>query len=202
MICRILATISMTCLVASATFAQVGTPKPPISIYAGGGLSVPQTSETVDIVQNGFHAFAGLGLRLIPMASIGPRLEFTNLPSDFAALDLAGIEGGDTKIFSATIDSRFSFAPPLSPIKPFFTAGIGVASVKQDEIDIPIGLVTSLSESDFGASQTKMTWSLGAGMDIASSPMMSFFLQGRYLSIQTDGEAFNYIPVSLGLRFF
>ena len=202
MIRNLFSCLFVTCMVASTAFSQVGTPKPPVSIYAGGGLSVPQTSETVDIVQNGFHAFAGLGLRMIPLATIGPRLEFTNLPSDFAVLNLAGIEGGDTKIFSATIDSRFSFAPPLSPIKPFFSAGIGIANVKQDEIDIPIGLVTSLDESDFGASQTKLTWSLGAGLDLASAPMMSFFLQGRYLSIQTDGEAFNYIPVSLGIRFF
>ena len=40
------------------------------------------------------------------------------------------------------------------------------------------------------------------GFDWTVSPTVKLFLQGRYVNVNTEGNAMSFIPVTVGLRFF
>jgi len=49
---------------------------------------------------------------------------------------------------------------------------------------------------------TKFYYNFGAGVEFAAGPKISLFAQARYVSIATEGQSTQYIPISFGIKLF
>ena len=191
-------TLVLVVVVAFAATASAQAPKP-FSIYAGGAVSLENSPDAFkDGFKTGFHGMAALGLKMMPMFQVMPKIEYHKFAFDFDGID--GLDGGSLGIWMFGADGRYSLNMPSSPLKPFFVGGFGFANLKQS--DFEGGLAASTLNASKAESQTKFYFNIGAGVDLASNPAFSVFLQGRYVSIATDNESLAYIPVTLGVKFF
>lgn len=77
-----------------------------------------------------------------------------------------------------------------APVRPYVLAGAGVYNHKLQGDDVPAG--SDESQTDFGVSG-----GLGLTMNIRS---LAVFAEGRYHNIFTDGNDFQYIPITVGIR--
>jgi Outer membrane protein beta-barrel domain len=194
--------ILLVALCAVTVGAQVGAPKAPFSIYAGGSMAVPNgPTEFSEMYKAGYNAFAGLGFKAFPKTQLIAKLEYNQFPFDPA--NVTGIDGGNTKIFMYGADARVSLAPPAFPLKPFAFIGGGMANMSFNEFSgSNTTLVTALNTQVDGWSENKPYFNVGAGFEFMSTPAFSLFLQGRYVSVSTTDAATTFVPFSLGLKFF
>lgn len=194
--------ILLVALCAITVGAQVGAPKAPFSIYAGGSMAVQNgPTEFTDMYKAGYNAFAGLGFKTFPKTQLVAKLEYNQFPFD--PIGAIGVDGGNTKIWMYGADARMSFAPPAFPLKPFAFVGGGMANMTFDDFSGSNStLVTALNTTVEGWSENKPYFNVGAGFEFMSSPAFTLFLQGRYVSVSTSGSATTFVPFSLGLKFF
>lgn len=194
-------TLIILLVMAASAFAQV--PKPvPFSIYAAGAITVPNSPDGFSENYNtGYHFYGGLGMKMFPLMQVVGKAEYTNMSFDFG--DNGDLSGGNSTIWMFGADSRFSFGAPMVPFKPFVFGGAGLANITFDDVsgsdDV---LVTAINDEISDETMNKLYWNVGAGFEFKTSPMMSFFVQGRFVSIATEGDPTVMIPFSLGLKFF
>lgn len=175
------------------------TSSSPVSIYAGGAFSMPSGgSFFTDAFKTGFHGSIGLGWKVAPTLQMVPKVEFHQFSSE--ASGVLGISDGSKKIWMFGLDGRFSPSVPAFPLKPYFVGGGGFANVKQSQFSGPT-LLTSVLNTTVPADQTKFYFNVGAGLDLFSNPAFSLWLQARYVSVSTDTESTQFVPVSLGVKF-
>ena len=199
------AMIALVALLVFAVGAQAQMPSAPFSLYAGGALSLPNSPDAFkDAYKNGFHGYVGAGQNVMPKMQLVGKIEYNQFSFDFdgTGLATAGVDGGGSqKVWMFGADARYALGLPAAPLKPFFFGGGGMASISTSDFEgSNLSLVTSTNDQLEG--QTKMYWNIGAGAEFKTSPMMSLFVQARYVSVMTDGEALNFIPISVGLKFF
>lgn len=72
-----------------------------------------------------------------------------------------------------------------SALKPYVFGGVGMYNWKLD--------IDGIGSTD----DTKLAFNIGAGYDFGKN----LFTELRFLSIQTDGDALNTLPIVIGLRF-
>ncbi|MBD3404171.1 outer membrane beta-barrel protein [candidate division GN15 bacterium] len=198
---KVFLTFAFVALMAVGASAQM--PSSPVSLYVGGALSLPQSPDDFsETYKTGYHGFAGVGFSFIPKLQVIGKIEYNTFSFDFDNNAIPGLSGGGTQnllMFGA--DGRFSLGVPAAPFKPFVFAGAGLANISLSDWEgDDLLLATSLNEAM--ESQTEMYFNLGAGAEFKMGPMMSFFAQARYVSVQTEGDAASFIPVSVGLKFF
>ena len=194
--------MALIILIAFAVTASAQVPNP-FSFYAGGLMSLPQSPDYFkDSFKNGWHGMAGVGYKVMPNFQIVGKVEYHTFKFDADAAGLGDITGGTNKMLMFGADGRFSLNMPASPVKPFFLAGGGFVNIKQSEFEGGDPLSTSILNAVVSEDQTKAYFNLGAGVELKSGPMFSFFAQARYVSVQTEGEASTFIPITLGLKFF
>lgn len=194
---------SLIILLVMAACASAQTPKPtPFSLYAGGAVTMPNSPDAFnENYKTGYHFFGGVGMKAMPMMQLIGKAEYTTMGYDFGSE--SGIDGGSAKIWMFGADSRFSFGAPTMPFKPFIFGGGGMASVSIDGFSgSNTSLVTAYNDASSTETQNKFYWNVGGGLEFKANPMMSFFVQGRFVSVATDGDATVMIPISLGLKFF
>jgi len=195
--------IALVLVFALTGSAQV--PSKPFNIYAGGGLTAPSAPDLFkDTHKNGFHATAGLGFNAYPFIQLVGKVEYHTMSMDWDeirtldALIDAGTEGGKKNIWMYGVDARFSLGAPGAPFKPFGLAGVGFASISQSDI------TTVLNPADVEAydfdNETKFYFNLGGGIEFQAAPMITLFLQGRYVNIKQDGDNLIMIPITLGIK--
>lgn len=189
------------CLVFVVGSAMAVVPTSPVSLYAGGLVSIPSSPDLFSNgYKTGYHGTAGIGLKAAPNFQLVGKLEYHTFKSEFSGV--AGIQDGSRKILMFGGDARFAPSMPAAPVKPFFMVGIGFANVKQDSFTGPSLLASSLNTVLPPGDETKFYFNVGAGVDLFSTPKLGVFLQARYVNVATSGEALQFIPVSLGLKFF
>ena len=194
---KLLLTLGILVLFALSASAQIPTP---FSFYAGGALSVPSSPEGFsDGWKTGYHGMAGVGYKMSPKFQLVGKLEYHNFSADVS--NYPDLDGGNAKIMMYGVDGRFSLGLPMTPIKPFFFGGGGIAHVEWDEFT-GTNLITSTLNSYLPEAENKFYYNAGAGVEFAFGPTMNFFVQGRYVSVATEGEKMSYIPITLGLKFF
>ncbi len=186
--------------------ASAQTPVP-FTLYASGAFSLPNSPDGFkDNFKTGYHGSLGLGIKMMPNFQIIGKAELHSFKFDFDNSELFagmdGYSGGTNNMWMFGADGRFSFNLPAAPISPFVLAGAGVASIKQTEFDGPASLALSALNSYLDETQTKFYWNVGGGFDLKSGPLFSLFVQARYVSIATEGEASSFVPISLGIRLF
>ncbi len=173
----------------------------PLSFYAGGALSLPNgPTGFKDLYKTGYHGWIGAGYSVAPTFQVIGKIEHNHFSFDNGTY--TGVEGGSMKIWMYGADAKFSPKVPAFPIKPFLFAGTGFASSKISEFTGSNTLATSVLNVGTNQTTTKMYWNIGAGADLFSGPAFSIFLQGRWVSIQTEGSSTSFIPISMGVRFF
>jgi hypothetical protein len=166
---------------ASTADAQFASP---VRFNVNAGASVPVGALSDDVpggggAELGFHLGAGLELRA-PFMPVGLRFD--------GAYDRMGIQDFDAawSIWSLTANAVLS--PMASPL--YFIGGIGFygTDITGDDADPDAD-----SETDFG-------FNLGAGFAL---PLTGFsaFIEGRWHSVNTEGDNLQFIPITFGIRF-
>jgi hypothetical protein len=188
-------------IVLSFSVAASAQMSSPLSFYAGGALSLPNGPDGFkDAYKTGYHAWVGAGYSVAPKFQLIGKIEHNRF--SFDAGDISGVDGGTMKIWMYGVDAKFSPSVPTFPIKPFLFGGAGMASAKIDEFTGSNTLATAALNAGTGESTTKMYYNIGAGADLFNGPTFSIFMQGRWVSIQTEGSSTSFIPISMGVRFF
>ena len=125
----------------------------------------------------GYNATVGIGI-IPPLAPLGLRVEgmFNSFAFKSALLD-----GESNRVMGVTANGTFAFAPQIYGI-----AGIGMYNSKAS-------VSGSSSNTDFG-------FNVGAGVNI---PLTGFgtFVEARFHHVAMDGGNFQFIPITVGIRF-
>ena len=196
--------LALIILIAFGVSASAQVPTP-FSLYAGGAISLPQSPDAFkDGFKNGFHGMVGLGWKLMPNLQAVGKIEMHSFGVDFEQTGLATayptLTGGTNRIWMFGVDGRFSLGLPAAPLKPFALAGIGLAKIDQTDFSGD-PLATGLNAL-IPASQSKMYWNVGAGFEFKGTPLFGLFAQVRYVSIAMEDESQNFIPITIGFKFF
>ena len=186
----------------AAASAQVSSP---VSLYVGGLVSIPNSPDNFsEAYKTGFHGTVGVGFNVSPKMQLVGKIELHSFAVDFDSdplLAAENISGGTNNLLMFGGDARYSLSMPASPIKPYLLGGIGLARISASDYEGTSALVTGLNDFNMEA-LTKFYYNIGAGVDLASTPMFGLFAQVRYVSIATEDEASSFIPITLGLKFF
>jgi hypothetical protein len=183
-------------LLATSVSAQVSVP---VSAYLGGAMSVPASTDFNSAWKWGYHGWAGVGYKMAAGLQVTGKVEYHNFFFDM--MDYVGVEGGNTKVWMYGVDGRYKLNLPAFPIKPFVLAGAGIARVSWDDFE-GTSLIASTLNATVPDPQSKMYYNFGGGLELMALPTFGLFAEARYVSIGTDGERMNFVPMSLGLRFF
>ena len=154
----------------------------PLSLGVGGGVTIP-TGDFKDGVKTGWHGLANLGYE--GSSGIGLR-------GDFYYGENSGKGGGKFKLAGGLANVTYTFAGGKSSTRPYVIGGVGFFNGKSD---VTVGAVT-VSSSD-----TKFAWAAGAGIKFKAGSDSDIFVEGRYVSVSTDKNKTNFIPITLGVRF-
>ena len=192
-----LLTTILILVLATGAFAQT-------AVYVGGGLSLP-SGDLADGWKTGFGATGAIGITVAPSFQIVPKVEFHTFGldadkflaelEDVLGEDLNGvtIDGGSFSAIMFGADGRFAFGLPEAKMKPFVFGGLGMAIAKISDITASY---EGESETVLGTSETKLYFNFGAGIEFEASPTMNIFIQGRYVSISTEGST-TFMPLTV-----
>jgi hypothetical protein len=164
----------------------------PFNLYLGAGGSVP-SGDFGNVYKFGYHATAGVGFKLMPSLELVPKVEFHIFTLDKSGLT-GTISGGNVSALMFGGDARFTFPLPGAGMKPFVLGGAGLASLRFGELTVNTDVTPS-------ATASKFYYNVGGGVELAAGPVMSLFVQARYVSIATEGGSSNYIPITVGIKF-
>ncbi len=178
------------------TSAMAQAPAKPFNMYLGGGGSLP-SGDLADGWKMGFHGIGRLGMAMAPKMELLFGADFHTFGLDLP--DEADVDGGAFSAILIAGDVKLNLGVPNSNMNPFVFGGGGMASISISDMT---GEMYNPSTDQFETvtvsfeSETKAFFEFGAGVE-----MGKMFIQGKYVSIQADGESINYIPFSLGFKF-
>lgn len=177
----------------------------PFSIHVGGLVSLPNSPDQfADAYKTGFHGSVGLGYKLFPGLQAVGKVEYHRFELDHGAdpwLATLEIDGGHNNMWMFGVDGRWAFNVPQAPFKPYALGGVGMARISVTEFEGAGLLAAGLNEFQPEA-QSELYFNVGGGLEFLTGPMWSLFGQVRYVSVQTEGEASTFIPITIGLKFF
>jgi len=160
-------------------------------------LEDPNTGDSGDAMT----MFGGhLKIGTLPIIDLEASAEYAQKKYDFAIPQVDDFTGEVTfRIVSLRASAKYSISPPLSPIKPYVGAGLGM-HLMTSTIDLPgtdyvIPLDEDYSESKTGAH--------ALGGVLLSFPVLPFeiFAEGRYGVIFTEDESVKATSLYAGLNF-
>lgn len=191
---RLLALAATAVLIVAPTAnAQRSGSTSPVEISLGGGLSMPQGDGLGD-AGAGFALHGGIGLRpaSLPVAF---RVEaiFTRFTFDdgtFTTDDEVFEFSGTTAIYGAT--ANLIVQREVGGLRPYGIAGGGIYRID------PSASVTGNQMAPTPSTDPGVN--VGVGLSFAFQETQAF-IEARYHSLFTDGEATNFIPIVLGVKF-
>ncbi len=164
----------------------------PLSFYAGGGIIMQDRPGTFDEYYDiGLHLTGGAGYQVFPLLEAVGKLEYHRYAN---AID--NVEDGAIKMLMYGVDLKLTPWVPVSKFKPYGLVGAGWASIKQDDFtgeglsnpDVA-AFVSALSLDD----PTEFYYSFGGGVEWQLKPMLSAFLQAKYVTVTTSEETSVFI---------
>jgi opacity protein-like surface antigen len=168
-------------LVASAASAQ-GTSG--LHFGVGGGISAPR-GDAEDLFDTGWH-----GQILVtwnpPVIPVGLRVD--GLYARMENAESTGNMGG-ADVIGGTANAVLGFRALL--VKPYLLGGVGYYRLEFS------------NRSPHGSSEHRENepgWNAGAGVSI-SLRKIDLFVEARYHSVDTEGDRFEFVPISVGLVF-
>ncbi|MGI9077806.1 MAG: hypothetical protein ACR2G6_10865 [Gemmatimonadaceae bacterium] len=149
-------------------------------IMGGAAFATGDGSESLG---TGYNITGALGFNPA-MFPFGMRLDvgYTSLPFD---TDDLGLEG-DVKIIGSWLNAILKF--PATSVSPYILAAPGFANIKAD--------VENLDSE----SETKFAAQFGGGVMVNLAGMATN-LEAKYVTVFTEGERSNFVPITVGILF-
>ena len=107
------------------------------------------------------------------------------------------VQGGSITMWSGNLNAKMAILP-LPIIKPYMTAGIGLARLSVDDATVMQGGAATKAYAGF-SSETKTAYNIGAGVDVSIG--VTLFLEVKYMWVMTDPETSTLFPVTIGVTF-
>ncbi len=180
--------------IAGIASAQISKP---FSVYAGGGLGLVQ-GEYSDMFKTGYHGLAAVGFSAAPMIQFLAKVEYHNFETDLTSSVPDYNNSFKNMMFGG--GARISPSIPSFPLKVFGMAGGGLANIQGPDA-VTYNLATGTYEAVETESQNEFYFEIGAGAEMTVAPSIALFGMVRYVSISSEGESFNYIPLTVGVKF-
>lgn len=150
-----------------------------LTFGVGGGLTLP-TGDFNTAAKLGWHGIGQVGYGL--PSGLGLRADFF-----YGENKLDGIDG-KTKLAGGLGNISYDFKT-AGGVQPYVIGGLGAVQVK---VDIP----------GFGsASETKFAFAGGGGLKFKAGSDSHFYVESRYVSVQTSGSSTGFIPLTVGISF-
>jgi opacity protein-like surface antigen len=180
---RISVLFTAALFVAAAASAQ-GTSG--LHFGVGGGITQPQ-GEAEDVLDDGWNAGALMTFNF-PVVPIGIRVDawYHRLDNN---TERTGERGG-TDIIAGTANAVLGFR--FLVVKPYVLGGVGYY-----RLDFS---TRTIHEGSFFDEENEAGWNAGAGVSF-SLRKIDVFVEARYHSVDTEGDRFKFVPVSVGLVF-
>jgi hypothetical protein len=153
-----------------------------ITYGVGGGLTLP-TGDFNTAAKLGWHGLGHIGYGL--PSGLGFRGDFYYGQNSFDGVS------GKAKLAGGLGNVVYNFTT-AGGAKPYVIGGLGVFNVKGT------ASAGGLSVSD---SETKFAFGGGAGIKFKAGSDANFFVEGRYVSVQTSGGSTGFIPITAGISF-
>ena len=166
--------LSRAALVLAAMFIAAPAAHAQASFGIAAGATLPM-GDAADAYKMGYHATLSLGIKP-PLAPIGLRVEGT-----FNSLEVDGGADASLRLMGLTANGTYTVIPQM-----YLIGGVGMYNSK-------LSVSGSDAENDFG-------FNVGAGINI---PLTGFgtYIEARYHHIPVDGGNFQFLPISVGIRF-
>lgn len=195
--CALIALLAMT------AFAQ--DPEKRTNFYLGAGVSLPM-GDFGDAYGMGLHANVGLGIKVMatnPNFQIVPSVGFHTFSIDEDAFTAAfpNADGGTLNAILLGADVRYGFGVPEASMHPFILGGIGFGLLNTGDITYDNPTPPPARATVTFDNANELYFNFGAGVDFAAGDALQLFLMARYLSIMTEGESTNVIPITIGIKF-
>ena len=153
----------------------------------GGGLIAP-LSDYKDADKAGWQATANVEFG-IPLSPVGVRVDGLYGQTKHQDIGTSPVDG-KTRLIGGLASIVWSVPIPAPMVKPYVLVGGGFYNVK---ITIPSAVPPETSESKFA-------YAFGGGLKAGIGPAR-FFVEGRYVSIQSSDVSTKFIPVTVGVTF-
>jgi len=167
---RLCGSIVAGALVALATATPAQAQKP--FVFFGGGVSLPM-SDFGDAAKTGWGAQVGIGI------DIGTGGLWGDIEGMYASHSLDGVDGEATLLSGMGV-LGYTFSPEAK-VSPYLLGGLGFIRAKTE-----VGAISG--------TETNFAYTGGLGLGIRMSPVMLFFVEGRYVGGDTQ-----FIPIMAGL---
>ena len=161
----------------------------PLSFTVFGGAAIP-VGEGAGNINTGYTVGAAADLH-VPASVIGVRLE--GLYANYGAKGLSGT-GVSANATDLGANLNLVLRVPInvsSPITPYLTAGPSFSRIK--------GSVNQ-GNSSFSVTENHWGFNAGGGVDIGIGAL-ALRLDARYKRISTNEDAYQSVPVTVGIRF-
>lgn len=153
----------------------------PFEIGASGGIGFP-TGDLGSGTNTGYNIALVLGYKpqLMPVS--------VRAEAAYNQFGLQGAGGGSINIPSFTGNLAYELPLGMS-FTPYAIGGVGLYRPSAQ-----VGGGSSQAENDFG-------WNVGGGVKIPLSPSFQTYIEARYNSVNSNGNTFTFIPVTVGVLF-
>jgi opacity protein-like surface antigen len=106
------------------------------------------------------------------------------------------MEGGNRHALGVLASGQFHLLPRSARISPYVLAGAGLAQVRLSDVGI---FFLGEWDDEPGTSEIALAADVGAGVQFRVSNVVSFFAQGSYQTLFTDGTSTNMVPAQIGI---
>lgn len=168
--------VALSLVAAPTAQAQVG-------LGVSAGLSMP-TGDFADAVKSGYSVNGLIGFAM-PLSPLGFRGEVGYNAWD--GKENSGFDGTTWSSLSGTANLVLQ-VPGMIVAKPYVIGGLGAHRFKFDD-----------GTSDVN-SETKLGWNVGGGIKLGLGTLNTM-LEARYVTINAEGRAVHYVPVTFGIMF-
>jgi opacity protein-like surface antigen len=201
-----------------------------INFSVGGNFGVPLAPSVFsDYWQTGYGGFAGIEYSLTPTIALILGATYTsfslnvsklmtdyNLPTqggnfipqsertgDYTYQDhlsKVNYEGGTASILDMEIRCKYSFLQRPNVFTPYALGGIGLTSLNISDFTGSVSYHSYTKKISVKDSETYLSASLGAGIDVSLSERAGIFAEGLYVIDLGSGDHTAYLPIKVGVR--
>ena len=149
-----------------------------VTFGVGGGVTIP-TGDFNTAAKLGWHGLGQLGYSL--PSGLGIRADFFYGENKFDGVT------GKAKLAGGLGNISYDFKT-AGGVTPYIIGGAGAFNVKG-------------SGPGGSASETKFAFAGGGGLKFKAGSDSHFYVESRYVSVQTSGSSTGFIPISAGISF-
>lgn len=189
---------------------------PKFAFDAGAGFTTPVLA-TGSNIDTGWNVRAGVGYNFAPWVGVLTDFGYDNMGINSSTLGNLAYNGGNLRVFSATLDPIIHFTP-LHHVDMYVTGGGGYF---REEFDYSTGMTSTgigvpgtygmptfgFYPNAYGATMMPNGYSInkpgldgGVGVELGSKWGGKFFAEARFVRIFSGSYHTDYIPVTFGFR--